>query len=120
ENGRVVTISPDRVNSIRGGCSRLVTVPLSTHAGRPLDHEYTVVVSARGFAILGCFVLATLAGVLVVDRAAQVFVLLGAATTASVIAAPFVQSLARWMPRGAAIVIVTLIGMFGTVAVLGA
>ena len=77
-------------------------------------------VSARGFALLGCFMLATLAGVLVVDRAAQVFVLLGAAATAAIIAVPFVQSLARWMPRGAAIVIVTLIGMLGTVAVLGA
>jgi predicted PurR-regulated permease PerM len=85
-----------------------------------VDREYSVVVSARGFAIIGCFVLATLAGVLVVDRASQVFVLLGAATTAAVIAVPFVQSLGRWLPRGAAIVIVTLIGMFGTVAVLGA
>jgi predicted PurR-regulated permease PerM len=78
------------------------------------------VVSARGFALLGCFVLATLAGVLVVDRAQQVFVLLGAAATAAIIAVPFVQSLARWIPRGAAIVIVSLIGMLGTVAVLGA
>src|SRR4051794_502182 len=86
----------------------------------PRHRGDSVVVSARGFALLGCFVLATLAGVLVVDRAEQVFVLLGAAATAAVIAMPFVESLARWVPRGAAIVLVTLIGMFGTVAVMGA
>jgi len=78
-----------------------------------------VVVSARGFAMLGLFVTATVAGVLVVDRASDVFVLLGAAATAAVIAAPFVESLAKWIPRGAAIVIVTLIGIVGTVGVLG-
>jgi hypothetical protein len=59
----------------------------------PARREYSVVVSARGFALLGCFVMATLAGVLVVDRASQVFVLLGAATTAAVIAVP---SSSRW------------------------
>ncbi|HEY4609175.1 MAG TPA: AI-2E family transporter, partial [Ilumatobacteraceae bacterium] len=97
-----------------------MTAPLSSEVETPRDREYSVVVSARGFALLGCFVLATLAGVLVVDRAEQVFVLLGAAATAAVIAMPFVESLARWVPRGAAIVLVTLIGMFGTVAVMGA
>jgi predicted PurR-regulated permease PerM len=65
------------------------------------------------------FVVATLIGVMVVERASQVFALLGAALTTAVIAAPFVRNLTRWMPRGAAIVIVTLIGMFGTIAVLG-
>jgi predicted PurR-regulated permease PerM len=77
------------------------------------------VVSARGFAFLGFFVVATLIAVTVVHRAAQVFILLGAATTVAVIAAPLVRALSSFMPRGAAIVIVTLIGMFGTVAVLG-
>ncbi len=47
------------------------------------------------------------------------FAILGAAVTVAVIAAPLVRGLATWMPRGAAIVIVTLVGMFGTVAVLG-
>ena len=78
-----------------------------------------MVVSARGFAFFGFFVVATLIAVTVVHRAAQVFVLLGAATTAAVIAVPLVKALGSFMPRGAAIVIVTLIGMFGTVAVLG-
>lgn len=63
--------------------------------------------------------IATIAAVMVVERAAQVFALLGAAATAAVIAAPVVRTLTRWMPRAAAIVAVTLIGMFGTVAVLG-
>lgn len=76
-------------------------------------------VSVRGFAIFAVFVVATLIAVTLVHRAAQVFVLLGASTTVAVIAAPFVRVLGRWMPRGAAIVIVTLIGMIGTVAVLG-
>ncbi|HEY5423784.1 MAG TPA: AI-2E family transporter [Ilumatobacteraceae bacterium] len=96
-----------------------MTVPSSTYAEPRRRPDYSVVVSARGFALLGCFVMATLAGVLVVDRASQVFVLLGTATTAAVIAVPFVESLARWIPRGAAIVIITLIGIIGTVGVLG-
>ncbi len=75
--------------------------------------------SVRGFVFFGLFVLATLIGVMVVERASQVFALLGAAVTAAVIGAPFVRTLSRWMPRGAAIVAITLIGMFGTVAVLG-
>ncbi|MEP7202943.1 MAG: AI-2E family transporter [Ilumatobacteraceae bacterium] len=87
---------------------------------QPRRHrDYAVVVSARSFAFVGLLVLATLIAVMVVQRAAQVFAILGGATTAAVIAAPLVRSLTRWMPRGAAIVIVTLIGMFGTVAVLG-
>ena len=65
------------------------------------------------------FAVATLAGVLVIDRASQVFALLGAAATAAVIAAPLVRALTSWMPRAAAIVAVTLVGMFGTVALLG-
>jgi predicted PurR-regulated permease PerM len=77
------------------------------------------VLSVRGFVFFGLFVLATLIGVMVVERASQVFALLGAAVTAAVIGAPFVRTLSRWMPRGAAIVAITLIGMFGTVAVLG-
>ena len=56
---------------------------------------------------------------MVVQRATQVFVVVGAATTVAVIAVPVVRALSSWMPRGAALVIVTLIGMFGTVAVLG-
>jgi predicted PurR-regulated permease PerM len=75
--------------------------------------------SARGFAFFGFVVIATLIAVMVVERAGQVFAILGGATTAAVIAAPAVRRLTSWMPRGAAIVIVTLIGMFGTVAVLG-
>jgi predicted PurR-regulated permease PerM len=78
-----------------------------------------VVVSVRAFIFFGLFVIATVIGVMVVERAAQVFALLGAAVTAAVIAAPFVRALTRWMPRGAAIVAITLIGMIGTVAVLG-
>ena len=69
--------------------------------------------------LLGLFVVATLIAVMVVQRAGQVFAILGAAVTVAVIAAPLVRGLARWMPRGAAIVIVTLVGMFGIVAVLG-
>ena len=78
-----------------------------------------MVVSARGFAFLGLFVILTIAGVMIVERATQVFALLGAAATAAAIGAPIVRALTRWMPRAAAIVAVTLIGMFGTVAVLG-
>ena len=63
--------------------------------------------------------LATLVAVMVIERAGQVFAILGAATTAAVLAAPVVRGLTKWMPRGAAIVIVTLVGMLGTVAVLG-
>ncbi|MEO7369472.1 MAG: AI-2E family transporter [Ilumatobacteraceae bacterium] len=68
---------------------------------------------------MGFFVVTTLLAVMVVERASQVFAILGAATTAAVIAMPFVRSLSRWMPRAIALVMVTLIGMFGTVAVLG-
>lgn len=64
-------------------------------------------------------VVATLLAVVLIERAAQVFILIGAAATAAVIAAPVVRTLARRMPRGAAIVILTLVGIFGTVAVLG-
>jgi predicted PurR-regulated permease PerM len=81
--------------------------------------DYDVVVSARGLGFFGFFVLATLIGVMIVQRASQVFALLGAAATAAVIAVPLVRALARRMPRGAAIVIVTLLGMLGTVAILG-
>ncbi|MEP7112466.1 MAG: AI-2E family transporter [Ilumatobacteraceae bacterium] len=84
-----------------------------------LHHDYAVVVSARGFAFFGFFVIGTLVAVMVVERASQVFALLGAAVTAAVIAAPFFRALSRKIPRAAAIVAVTLIGMFGTVAVLG-
>ena len=83
------------------------------------QRDYAVVVSARGFAFFGFFVVVTLLAVMVVHRATQVFAVLGAATTAAVIAVPFVRALSSWMPRAAALVIVTLIGMFGTVAVLG-
>jgi predicted PurR-regulated permease PerM len=82
------------------------------------QRDYAVVVSARGFAFFGFFVVVTLLAVMVVHRATQVFAVLGAATTAAVIAVPFVRALSSWMPRAAALVIVTLIGMFGTVAVL--
>ncbi len=92
--------------------------PQGTHQHGAV-RDYAVVVSARGFAFFTLFVVATLMAVMVVHRADQVFVLLGAATTVAVIAAPFVKLLSSWMPRGAAIVIITLIGMFGTVAVLG-
>jgi predicted PurR-regulated permease PerM len=84
-----------------------------------LRRDYAVVVSARGFAFFGFFVIATIVGVMVVQRASQVFALLGAAATAAVIAAPLVRALTAWMPRAAAIVAVTLVGMCGTVAVLG-
>ena len=83
------------------------------------QRDYAVVVSARGFAFFGFFVVVTLLAVMVVHRATQVFAVLGGATTAAVIAVPFVRALSSWMPRAAALVIVTLIGMFGTVAVLG-
>ncbi|MEY2400747.1 MAG: hypothetical protein QOJ08_858 [Ilumatobacteraceae bacterium] len=83
------------------------------------QNEYAVVISARGFAFIGFFVVASLAGVMVVQRASQVFAVLGAAVTVAVIAAPLVRGLTKWMPRGLAIVIVTLVGMFGTIAVLG-
>lgn len=75
--------------------------------------------SARGFVFVAFSVVATLLAVLLIQRAAQVFILLGAAATAAVIAAPVVRAMATKMPRGAAIVILTLLGIFGTVAVLG-
>ncbi len=53
------------------------------------------------------------------QRAAQVFALIGAAATAAVIAAPLVRALATWMPRAVAIAAVTLVGICCTVAVLG-
>jgi predicted PurR-regulated permease PerM len=81
--------------------------------------DYAVVVSARGFAFFGFFIVVTLLAVMVVHRATQVFAVLGAATTVAVIAVPFVRALSSLMPRAAALVIVTLIGMFGTVALLG-
>jgi predicted PurR-regulated permease PerM len=94
--------------------------PWTSRTREPRRHrDYAVVVSARGFVFLGFFVLATLISVMVVQRAGQVFAILGAATTAAVIAAPLVKALTRWMPRAVALVLVTLIGMFGTVAVLG-
>jgi predicted PurR-regulated permease PerM len=96
-----------------------VTSPSVSEIRPRRRREYSIVVSAKGFAAFGVFVLATVVGVMVIERAAQVFALLGAALTTAVIAAPFVRALTKWMPRGAAIVIVTLIGMFGTVAVLG-
>ena len=76
-------------------------------------------VSAPGFAFIALFVTATLIAVLIVERASQVFAVLGAAATVAVLAEPWVRGLAQWMPRAAAIVIVTLVGMFGTMAVLG-
>ena len=86
----------------------------------PRSHrDYAVVVSARGLAFLGLFAVITAILVMVVQRAAQVFALLGAAATAAVIAMPLVRALARRIPRAAAIVIVTLVGMFGTIAILG-
>ena len=56
------------------------------------QRDYAVVVSARGFAFLGFFVVVTLLAVMVVHRATQVFAVLGAATTAAVIAVPFVRA----------------------------
>lgn len=79
--------------------------------------DYAVVMSARGLALLGIFVVVTLVGVLVVERATQVFALLGAAATAAIIAAPVVRALARRMPRGLAILVVTLLGIVGIIAV---
>jgi predicted PurR-regulated permease PerM len=96
-------------------------VSSQTSGGLPArgQRDYAVVVSARGFAFFALFVVVTLVAVMVVHRATQVFAVLGAATTVAVIAVPFVRALSAWMPRAAALVIVTLIGMFGTVAVLG-
>ena len=78
-----------------------------------------MVVSTRAFGFFALAVVAAFIGVMIIERAAQVFVILGAAVTVAVIAAPLVRRLTTWMPRGAAIVAVTLIGMLGTVAVLG-
>ena len=75
--------------------------------------------SARGFGFVGFLVIAALVGVMVVEQASQVLVILGAAATVAVIAAPLVRGLSNRMPRGLAIVGVTLLGMIGTVAVLG-
>lgn len=78
--------------------------------------DYSVITSARGLALLGIFVVVTLVGVLVVERATQVFAILGASTAAAIIAAPVVRGLSRHMPRGLAILVVTLLGMVGIVA----
>ena len=101
------------------GSPENVSSPLSSEFESRRQRDYAVVVSARGFAFLAFFVVVTLLAIMVVQRATQVFVVVGAAATVAVIAAPFVHTLSRWMPRGAALVIVTLLGMFGTVAVLG-
>ena len=101
------------------GSPENVTSPLSSELEARRQRDYAIVVSARGFAFLAFFVVVTLLAVMVVRRATQVFVVVGAATTVAVIAVPFVRTLSRWMPRGAALVIATLLGMFGTVAVLG-
>src|SRR5258706_11435077 len=96
-----------------------VSSRVSSESAARRQRDYAIVVSARGFAFFAFFVVVTLLAVMVVHRATQVFAVLGAATTAAVIAVPFVRALSSWMPRAAALVIVTLIGMFGTVAVLG-
>jgi predicted PurR-regulated permease PerM len=96
-----------------------VSQPKSTERGASQKRDYAIVVSARGLAAFGLFIVATLVAVMVVHRAAPVFALLGGAATIAVIAAPAVRALTKWMPRGAAIAAVTLLGMLGTVAVLG-
>ena len=89
-----------------------------TEAGvPPREGDYAVITSARGLASLGVFALVTLVGVLVVERATQVFAILGAAATAAIIAAPAVRSLSRHMGRGLAILLITVVGMAATVAV---
>jgi predicted PurR-regulated permease PerM len=100
------------------GMSDTVNSALSSDTHPRARRDYAIVVSARGFAFFGFFIIAMLVAVMVVERAAQVFALLGAAATAAVIAAPFFRVLSAWIPRAAAILAVTLIGMFGTVAVL--
>ncbi len=112
--GHDACVKPSRFGYSRG----VISAPSRERDARP-HRDYAVVVSARGLAFLGFLIATTLILVMVVLRAAQVFALLGAAATAAVIAAPLVRALTRRMPRAAAIVIVTLVGMFGTVAVLG-
>ena len=77
-----------------------------------------MVVSARALAFVTFSVAATLVGLAMIDRASTVFVLLGAAITAAVIAAPAVRGLARWLPRGAAIGLLTVAGMVGVFTLL--
>lgn len=100
------------------GSPEIVSSPTSSDLLANRRRDYAIVFSVRGFAFFGLFVVVTLLAVMLVHRASQVFAILGAATTAAVIALPFVRVLSTRMPRAAALVIVTLIGMFATMAVL--
>ena len=81
--------------------------------------EYAIVLSTRALVSIAVAVIATVTALRVIDRAGAVLGLLGAALTAAVIAAPIVRGLTRWMPRGAALAVVTVIGIIGTIALIG-
>ncbi|MEY2552373.1 MAG: hypothetical protein QOC57_233 [Ilumatobacteraceae bacterium] len=96
----------------------MTSSPETTAGRRRLPNEYSVVVSSHGLVFLSFWVVVTIMAIVVIDRASTVFVLLGAAITVAVIAAPAVRRLSSWMPRGAAIALITVAGMVAVVAVL--
>jgi len=80
---------------------------------------YAVVVPSWGLAALAAAFVATVAALHIIDRGGIVFALLLCALTVAVLIAPVVRGLARWMPRGAAVAIVVVLGIIGFVALVG-
>ena len=64
--------------------------------------------------------LATLVAVVAIDRARSALTLVLGAAVAAVLVAPALRTLARWLPRGIAAAVLVLVGIVGTVAVVGA